>query len=87
MPSEKEVLEELKKVEDPHTGLDIVSMRLVEEVNTDENSIEVVIRPTNPFCPSALMIVEQVKATLESAFEGVDVDVKLTGHVLAEEEE
>jgi metal-sulfur cluster biosynthetic enzyme len=86
LPSEEEVLKELEKVKDPHTGLDIVSMRLVEEVNADEENIEVVVRPTNPFCPSALMIVEQVKATLESAFEGVNVDVKLVGHVLAEEE-
>ncbi|WP_457620464.1 iron-sulfur cluster assembly protein [Methanopyrus sp.] len=86
MPSEEEVLEELKKVKDPHTGLDIVSMRLIEKVNVNEDDIEVVVRPTNPFCPSALMIVEQVKATLESAFDGVNVNVKLTGHVLADEE-
>ncbi|WP_456482468.1 iron-sulfur cluster assembly protein [Methanopyrus sp.] len=86
MPSEEEVLEELKKVKDPHTGLDVVSMSLVEEVNVDGENIEVVVRPTNPFCPAALMIVEQIKAALESAFEGVNVDVRLVGHVLAEEE-
>ncbi|WP_088335496.1 MULTISPECIES: metal-sulfur cluster assembly factor [unclassified Methanopyrus] len=87
MPSEEEVLKELKSVKDPHTGLDIVSMKLIEEVNADDENIEVIIRPTNPFCPSALMIVEQVKAALQSAFEGVNVDVKLVGHVLTEEEE
>ncbi len=85
MPTQEEVEEVLRKVADPHTGLDIVSMGLVEDVKADDDSVEVVIRPTNPFCPSALFIVEQVKAMLEHELgDDVDVDVKLVGHVLAE---
>ncbi len=82
----EDVLEELREVKDPHTGLDIVQMGLVEDVEVSEDEIRVTIRPTNPFCPSAMFIVEDVKRVLESKFPDREVDVKLVGHVLSDEE-
>ncbi|MHC1580659.1 MAG: metal-sulfur cluster assembly factor [Methanopyraceae archaeon] len=82
----EDVLEELRAVKDPHTGLDIVQMGLVEDVEVGEGEIRVTIRPTNPFCPSALFIVEDVKRVLKDRFPDHEIDVQLVGHVLSDEE-
>ncbi len=60
------ILEELHKVTDPETTMDVVSIGLVKEVAvTPENTVSLKLRPASPVCPLAfhlaLEIQERVK--------------------------
>jgi metal-sulfur cluster biosynthetic enzyme len=51
--TKKDVEKALSEIVDPHTGIDIVKMGLVEkiEINEQQKRIYVVFRPTSPYCP------------------------------------
>ena len=49
------VVEKLKEVIDPETGVDVMKMRLVQEIEIDQNGkISYVFRPSSPLCPIAV---------------------------------
>ncbi len=49
---QKTVVEKLMTVIDPETGADVIRMRLVKDINVDENGfITYVFRPSSPLCP------------------------------------
>ncbi|WP_457612341.1 metal-sulfur cluster assembly factor [Methanocaldococcus sp.] len=83
MVDKEKVIEALKKVADPHMGVNIVDMGLVQNLEVDEEgNVKFKIIPTNPVCMSvmnmAIMAKEEVKKV-----EGVKkVDVKIEGHVM-----
>lgn len=51
MPNQEEVMEALKTVFDPETGLDIVNMGLVYDVQIDGTAVDVKMTLTTPGCP------------------------------------
>lgn len=52
---ENGVLEKLTEVIDPETGVDVVKMRLVQDIHIDEvGKITYVFRPSSPLCPIAV---------------------------------
>lgn len=75
----EEILERLKAVVDPHTGIDIVSMGLVKSIEIEDMNIRVVIKPTSPFCPVGNYLLEAVKGLLESM--GYKPTVELEGYL------
>jgi metal-sulfur cluster biosynthetic enzyme len=63
---EKAVIEKLSEVIDPETGVDVMKMRLVQDINIDsEGKITYVFRPSSPLCPIAiplaLAIIDAIK--------------------------
>jgi metal-sulfur cluster biosynthetic enzyme len=49
------VIERLSAVIDPETGVDVVRMRLIEDLVVDENGqVEYKFRPSSPLCPIAV---------------------------------
>ena len=43
----------MSKVIDPETGIDVVRMRLVEDLEVDEaGRVRYRFRPSSPFCPT-----------------------------------
>ena len=59
------VTEKLTAVIDPETGVDVVRMRLIEDVTMDETGkATYIFRPSSPLCPIAvplaLMIIQAV---------------------------
>lgn len=49
------VIEKLTKVIDPETGVDVVKMRLIQDIHIDEvGKITYVFRPSSPLCPIAV---------------------------------
>ncbi|ADG13980.1 metal-sulfur cluster assembly factor [Methanocaldococcus infernus] len=86
MVNKEKVLEALKKVSDPHMGLNIVDMGLVKDLEVDEEgNVKFKIIPTNPMCMSALHMAVQAKEEVKK-LEGVKkVDVKIEGHVMEDE--
>jgi len=63
------ILERLTKVIDPETGVDVVRMRLIEDLTVDENGyVSYKFRPSSPFCPIAIPL----SAALQQAVAEVD---------------
>jgi metal-sulfur cluster biosynthetic enzyme len=63
---ERAVLEKLTEVIDPETGVDVVKMRLIQDIHIDEvGKITYVFRPSSPLCPIAvplaLAIIDAIK--------------------------
>ncbi len=52
---EQAVIEKLSEVIDPETGIDVIRMRLVQEIQFDQaGKISYVFRPSSPLCPIAV---------------------------------
>ena len=63
---EKAVIDNLAKVLDPETGVDVVRMKLVMDLTIDENGkASYIFRPSSPLCPIAvplaMMIIQAIK--------------------------
>ncbi|MCS7285126.1 MAG: iron-sulfur cluster assembly protein [Hydrogenobacter thermophilus] len=81
--SKERLLEELKKVIDPHTGMDIVSMGLVKSLDEREGKVRITIKPTSPFCPVGEYLLKAVKDIITSI--GYEADVKLEDYAFGED--
>ena len=78
MPSENEVREVLRQVEDPELGMDIVELGLFYETEIDGARVKVVHSLTSMGCPAGPMIQESIHDAV-AALPGVEqVDVELT---------
>ena len=78
MPTENEVLEALREVEDPELGMDIVELGLLYGVEVDGANVKVTHSLTSMGCPAGPMIQEGIHEAA-SRVPGVEhVDVELT---------
>ena len=59
--TEEQIREALRPVIDPEIGMGVVDMGMIREVNIKEDSVEVKMVLTAPFCPLAGVITEQVR--------------------------
>ncbi len=86
-----ELVEKIKEavsvVADPHMGISIVEMGILQDIQIEKNGTTVAkltIRPTNPGCMSAANIAMNAKLAAEKV-EGVDkVEVLVEGHMMAD---
>jgi metal-sulfur cluster biosynthetic enzyme len=82
----EKVRESLSQVADPHMGISIVEMGIVNgiEINEKEKSAKIVIRPTNPGCMSAANIAMQAKLAAEK-IDGIErAEIIVEGHMMAD---
>ncbi len=87
MPTEEEVIEKLKAVMDPHTGIDVYSMGLISDLEVKKDSVSLTFTPTSPFCPMGVQLAMMVKKGLLE-LEDVSADnisITVEGHLNAEE--
>lgn len=55
------VADKLSTVIDPETGIDVVRMRLVQDIQIDENGkISYIFRPSSPLCPIAVPLALEI---------------------------
>jgi len=81
---EKAVREAVGKLLDPETGLTFEEMGIIKDVKVKGRSVEVVYRPTSPFCPIALKLGLDIRRAVE-AIEGVEsVRVVCVDHMMAD---
>jgi len=59
--TEEQIREALRPVIDPEIGMSVVDMGMIREVSIEEDSVEVKMVLTAPFCPLAGVITEQVR--------------------------
>lgn len=61
------IMQELSSVIDPETGLSVVRMGLVYELDVDESAgdVHVIFRPTSYFCPLAFKLAVDIRDTIK----------------------
>jgi metal-sulfur cluster biosynthetic enzyme len=56
------ILDELSKVIDPETGVDVIRMNLIDDLSVDENGkVSYKFRPSSPLCPIAVPIANSIQ--------------------------
>ena len=71
-------------VNDPHMGVSIVEMGIVQNITVDGDQAEIILKPTNPGCMSITRIAADAKIRAENV-EGVEKAIIIVeGHAMAE---
>jgi len=79
------VVEALRGVLDPHTGVSVYDMGLISEIVLGEDSVSLTFMPTSPFCPVGIQLAQAIKDQVLTV-EGIKkCDVKVVGHIKADE--
>ena len=80
------ILERLSKVIDPETGVDVMRMRLVEDLFVDdEGHVSYTFRPSSPLCPIAVPLSNSIQLAVAEVPGVTSQDVKVIGFVLSDE--
>jgi metal-sulfur cluster biosynthetic enzyme len=80
------ILEKMATVIDPETGVDVVRMRLIEDLSVDEGGrISYTFRPSSAFCPIAVPLADSIQRAVAEVSGVVLQDVKVVGFALSEE--
>jgi len=80
------IIERLSKVIDPETGVDVVRMRLIEDLSVDETGqVSYTFRPSSPLCPIAVPLANSIQRAVASLPGVTSQDVKVVGFILSDE--
>jgi metal-sulfur cluster biosynthetic enzyme len=80
------ILERLTNVIDPETGLDVVRMRLIEDLTVDENGhVTYKFRPSSPLCPIAVPLSNSIQLAVAEVPGVTSQAVKVIGFALSDE--
>ena len=84
------LLESLRSVIDPEIGLNIVELGLIREIkiNEEEDTADITMILTTPFCPYGPALIEQVRVVGNSVMEGgvgVEIGTELWDPSMMEE--
>jgi metal-sulfur cluster biosynthetic enzyme len=80
------VINALKNVIDPETGVDVVRMRLVLDlVILEDGTAEYIFRPSSPLCPIALTLILQIIDAIKSVDGVNNQSVTVVDYVGSEE--
>jgi metal-sulfur cluster biosynthetic enzyme len=78
MPTQQEVVEALREVEDPELGMDIVELGLFYDAEIDGSKVKVHYTLTSMGCPAGAMIQEDIERVLRQVPGVEDVESELT---------
>ncbi len=87
MTLRERILMRLVEVIDPETGVDVLRMRLVEDLEVDEatGSVSYRFRPSSPLCPLAHSLAMDLKRAVASVDGVAAQQIEVAGYVRAEE--
>ncbi|MGC8812531.1 MAG: metal-sulfur cluster assembly factor [Candidatus Aenigmatarchaeota archaeon] len=74
---EEKILKALKNTIDPETGIDVVSMGMIKEIEVKGKNVKIKFKPTTPFCPMIGYLTEQIRKEVKKVkgIEKVEVEV------------
>ena len=78
MPSEHEVMEALRGVEDPELGMDVVDLGLIYEVAVDGPKVKVLYSLTSMGCPAGPLIAGDIERATREVPGVEEVDLELS---------
>ena len=71
-------------INDPHMGVNIVEMGIVQNITVDGDQAEIILKPTNPGCMSITRIAADAKIKAENV-EGIEnAKIIVEGHAMAD---
>jgi metal-sulfur cluster biosynthetic enzyme len=80
-----DVLERLGKVMDPETGIDVVNMKLITDLNVDDRGeVSLTFVPSSPFCPLGVQLAFAIKEAAKDVEGVTKVTVKADNHLQAD---
>ena len=80
------ILERLAQVIDPETGVDVVRMRLIEDLTVDEQGrVTYKFRPSSVLCPLAVPLAIEIKQAVWAVKGVTDQEMEVVGYMAAEE--
>lgn len=85
-PLRAAILERLSRVIDPETGVDVVRMRLIEDLAVNEaGKAWLTFRPSSALCPLAVPLAQAIQAAVEEVDGVTGVDLQVVGYLQADE--
>jgi len=82
---EQAVINRLQKVIDPETGVDVVRMRLIEDLTVDETGkVRYRFHPSSPLCPIAVPLALQIREAVAQVEGVAGQKIEVAGYVGAE---
>ncbi|MCQ5337715.1 MAG: iron-sulfur cluster assembly protein [Candidatus Methanomethylicia archaeon] len=82
---ENKIMEALKEVYDPETGMNMVDMQLINKIEEKNGEVNIEFSPSSPLCPIAFYLAEEIKKRVLKV-EGVKkVKVICKGHIMENE--
>lgn len=83
---EQLIIDRLQQVIDPETNTDVIRMRLVEDIKIHTGGkVSYIFRPSSPFCPIAVYLVQQIKAAVAEVPGVQEQNITVTGYVADQE--
>lgn len=80
------ILDRLSTVMDPETGVDVIRMRLIEDLQVDDGGqVRYVFRPSSPLCPLAVFLAMSIKEAVDEVPGTSGQQIKVAGYVQADE--
>jgi metal-sulfur cluster biosynthetic enzyme len=80
------ILEKLATVIDPETGVDVVRMRLIEDLEVnDDGRVTYKFRPSSPLCPIAVPLSVMIQNAVASVAGVTGQEMQVVGYIQAEE--
>ncbi|MGD8794276.1 MAG: iron-sulfur cluster assembly protein, partial [Anaerolineae bacterium] len=78
--------ERLGQVIDPETGVDVMRMRLIEDLQVDSETGRVCyrFRPSSPLCPLAVTLVLNIREAVASVPGVSEQEIEVVGYVGAD---
>jgi metal-sulfur cluster biosynthetic enzyme len=85
--TEEAVRARLQAVIDPETGVDVMRMRLIEdlEVDADSGRVRYKFRPSSPFCPLAVSLALEIRKAVAGVPGITGQEIEVVGYVGADE--
>ena len=76
----------LSKVMDPETGVDVLRMRLIENLTVDEEGVVCYkFRPSSPLCPLAVSLALSIREAVAEVEGVTGQEIEVIGYIKAEE--
>lgn len=71
-------------INDPHMGVSIVEMGIVQDIDVNGDKAKIVLKPTNPGCMSIARVAADAKTEAEKVDGVSSAEVVVEGHVMAD---
>lgn len=83
---QKVIMQKLTKVIDPETNVDVIRMKLVQDLQVDDAlKVSYVFRPSSPLCPLAVPLALEIIQTIREVQEISGQTINVVDYVQAEE--
>jgi metal-sulfur cluster biosynthetic enzyme len=80
------ILEKLATVIDPETGVDVVRMRLIEDLKVDESGlVRYKFRPSSPLCPIAVPLANSIQMAVAKVPGVTSQEIEVVDFILSDE--